>query len=72
MLSSSAAESVITYPDITDGRENELRAQVLGAYRGYQQDREMFDGVPGNLIWHEAEITRPELGDLRYVDYSRR
>jgi hypothetical protein len=65
-----AAETVITHPDITDRQQNEVRAQVLGAYRGYRQDREMFEGVPDNLTWHEAELTREEIGDLRYVDYS--
>src|ERR1700683_1827179 len=70
MQSFCAAEAVITRPDTTDLRENELRAQVLGAYRGYRQDREMFAGIPDDLSGHEAEITRQELGDLRYVDYS--
>lgn len=70
MQSFSVEEAVITHPDITDMQENELRAQVLGAYRGYQQDREMFDGVPSNLTWYEAEIARQEVGNLRYVDYS--
>jgi len=70
MQSFNAETAVITHPDITDMHENELRAQVLGAYRGYQQDREMFDGIPGDLMWHEAEMTRQEIGNLRYVDYS--
>ncbi len=70
MKSLSAEEAVITQPDITDTQENELRAHVLGAYRGYRQDREMFDGIPDSLTWHEAEMTREEIGGLRYVDYS--
>jgi hypothetical protein len=70
MQSLGADEAVIAHPDTTNMQENELRARLLGAYRGYQQDREMFDGVPANLAWHEAEITPQEIGDLRYVDYS--
>jgi hypothetical protein len=70
MRSLTVEEAVITHPDITDEHQNDLRAQVLGAYRGYRQDREMFDGVPSDLTWYEAEITRQELGNLRYVDYS--
>ena len=49
MRSFGAEEAVVTQPDITDVQENELRARVLGAYRGYRQDREMFDGIPDNL-----------------------
>jgi hypothetical protein len=70
MRSFSAEEVVITHPDITDVTENELRARLLGEHRGYQQDREMFDGVPGSLSWYEAELARQEIGNLRYVDYS--
>lgn len=70
MRSLNVQEAVITHPDITDTQQSELRAQVLGAYRGYQRNREMFDGIPSNLTWYDAEITRQELGNLRYVDYS--
>ena len=63
-------ESAITHPDLTSGRENALRAKVLGAYRGYGRNREMFEGVPDHLTWYEAELTRAEIGNLRYVDYS--
>lgn len=70
LRSLNVMEAVITHPDITDTHQSELRAQVLGEYRGYQQNREMFDGVPGNLTWYEAEITQQELGNLHYVDYS--
>lgn len=70
MQSFGVEESVISRPDITDARENARRAKVLGAYRGYRQNREMFEGVPDDLTWYDAEITRSEIGDLRYVDYS--
>ena len=63
-------ESAITSPDITSDPENALRAQVLGAYRGYGRNQEMFEGIPDPLTWYEAEIARTEIGDLRYVDYS--
>jgi len=61
---------VITHPDLKDTRENELRAQVLGEYRGYRHNRGMFKGLPDKLRWYEAELSREEIGDLRYVDYS--
>lgn len=64
------AEKVVTEPDLEDEVENELRARVLGAYRGYGQNREMFQDVPDNLKWYEADLKREEIGDLHYVDYS--
>ncbi len=64
------AEKVITEPDLQNKAENELRARVLGEYRGYGQNREIFEDVPDNLIWYDAELKREEIGDLHYVDYS--
>ena len=70
MQSLAVDEAVITYADTTSKRENELRARVLGEYRGYRQNREMFEGLPNNLTWYEAELRRDEIGELWYVDYS--
>jgi hypothetical protein len=70
MRAFGVSEALITDPDTTSRRENALRAEVLGAYRGYRQNREMFEGVPDDLTWYEAELTRLEVGELRYVDYS--
>jgi hypothetical protein len=47
-----------------------MRAQVLGEYRGYGQNRKIFEGLPTNLTWYEAELTREDVADLHYVDYS--
>lgn len=63
-------EEVIDNPNIEDEAENELRAQVLGYYRGYNQNREMFSDLPEDLTWYVAELERKEIGDLKYVDYS--
>jgi hypothetical protein len=62
--------AVITQPDIASEQENEQRARVLGGYRGYRQNREMFKDIPENLKWYEAELSREEIGSLRYVNYS--
>jgi hypothetical protein len=45
-------KSLILNPDITNSHDNRLRAKVLGEYRGYRQNREMFIDVPDyiNLV----------------------
>jgi hypothetical protein len=63
-------EAVITQPDIASEQENEQRARVLGEYRGYRQNREMFQDIPANFKWYEGELCREEIGRLHYVDYS--
>jgi hypothetical protein len=64
------AEKVVAEPNLENETDNKLRARVLGEYRGYGQNREMFQDVPDNLKWYEAELKREEIGDLHYVDYS--
>lgn len=63
-------EAQIIHPDITNEHENELRARILGKYRGYRQNREMFIDIPANLTWLEAELSNNEIRDLKYVDYD--
>ena len=70
MRSLDVDEATIAKPNILDEHDNELRAKVLGAYRGYRQDREIFKDFPGDLTWHDAEISRDEIRALQYVDYS--
>ncbi|HXR73862.1 hypothetical protein [Actinocrinis sp.] len=70
MRSFGVPEHLVIHPDPADDHENALRAEVLGAYRGYRRNREMFEGVPDDLTWYKAELERSEIGNLRYVDYS--
>jgi hypothetical protein len=70
MSAVGVAEQVIAEPNIESEADNALRAQVLGDYRGYGQNREMFTDVPTDLTWYEAELPRGEIGNLHYVDYS--
>lgn len=65
-----ATESQIAHPETTNTQDNELRAKILGEYRGYRQNRWLFGGFPSNLNWYKAELLRDEIGTLRYVDYG--
>lgn len=70
LQSLSIDEQIIATPNIRDEPQNQLRAKVLGDYRGYKQNREIFTNFPDNLTWYEAELSRDEIGNLLYVDYS--
>ncbi len=70
MQSFGMSDALVTHPDLSNDRQNQLRAAVLGAYRGYRQNREMFAGVPESLTWFEAELSREDITNLKYVDYS--
>jgi hypothetical protein len=70
ILSLGIAKSVVANPNIENEEQNKLRAQLLGDYRGYKQNSKIFENFPDDLKWFKAEISREELGNLQYVDYS--
>ena len=64
-----ASEELILEGDITSERQNILRNQVLGFFRGYP-DREIFEHYPPDVAWKYAVFEATDLDKLRYVDYS--
>jgi hypothetical protein len=61
---------IVHEPDTDDGGENAYRIRLLGEFRGYRQDRDLFQGFPDDVSWHRALIHRAELARVRYIDYS--
>lgn len=64
-----ASEELIRDGDIKSERQNALRSQVLGLFRGYP-DREIFENYPRNIVWKYAAFEVDDLSKLRYVDYD--
>lgn len=44
--------------------------QLLGDFRGYQQDRDFFAGFPQDVVWWRATTGREELARVRYINDS--
>jgi hypothetical protein len=61
---------LITSPDVSNESDNRVRAMLLGDYRGYRQDWQIFTGFPNNISWFTGELETHEIGKLHYVDYS--
>ena len=61
---------VVDEPDTTNQEENEYRGQLLGDYRGYKQDRKLFELFLDDVSWYRKALTREELASVRYIDYS--
>ena len=61
---------VILSPDLHNERENAYRRAVLGAYRGYGQGREYFQGFPEEMRWERVGLTRQELEPVKYIEYD--
>jgi hypothetical protein len=61
---------VIDQPHLDDAEENTYRALVLGEHRGYRRDADVFTGMPSDVRWFRARLTREELAQVRYIDYD--
>jgi hypothetical protein len=61
---------VIDRPNLDDADENAYRALVLGEHRGYRRDADVFTGMPDDVRWFRARLTREELAQVRYIDYD--
>jgi hypothetical protein len=60
--------SLIEQPNLADPGENACRRQVLGAWRGYGRNADVFIGFPPDVRWYRATINKEELSALRYID----
>ncbi|MFI7062697.1 hypothetical protein ACIBL3_17070 [Kribbella sp. NPDC050124] len=62
--------TLLTEANLADADENDVRRQVLGDFRGYRQDRELFTGFPDGVSWRWVALSPAELLDVRYIDYG--
>jgi hypothetical protein len=58
----------IDQPNLTDPGENAYRRQVLGDWRGYGRDADVFRHFPPDVRWYRAVITKDELARIRYIN----
>jgi len=62
--------SIIEQPNLRDGQENAQRRSVLGAYRGYGQNTDYFEGFPPDVQWERAMLSKQELEQIKYIEYD--
>jgi hypothetical protein len=61
---------IIQEPDCCNASENRLRKRLLGVYRGYGHDRDMFVGFPAEVRWERARVSREDLEQVRYINWE--
>jgi len=59
---------IVEHPDTSDAAANAVRRQVLAAYRGYPAGG-VFTGMPADIAWQWAALTRGELSTVQYLDW---
>jgi hypothetical protein len=62
--------SIIEQPNLHDVQENASRRRILGAYRGYGQNTDYFQGFPLHVQWERAMLSKQELERVKYIDYD--
>ncbi len=63
-------ESIILSADLKSADENISRKKLLGEYRGYCQNRELFERFPQEITWSLCRFSRGDLNSIRYIKYS--
>jgi hypothetical protein len=64
------SKEMITNGNITDERENRIRAEILGKFRGYKRDAEIFENFPVSVNWVWAFFGEEDLPKIIYIEYS--
>lgn len=62
--------ALVMTPDLTNEAENAARRRLLGDFRGYRQNRDLFEDFPEDIEWHRALLEREEVAQVKYIDYS--
>ena len=71
MAQCHAEPELILQGDPENEMENALRAEVMGQFRGYGRDEELFQNFPvGKADWVYAQLEAEDLARIRYIDYS--
>lgn len=65
-----ADRQLIDEPDIGNGVENDFRTRLLGDFRGYKQNRDIFTAFPDDVSWHRVALDKQELAEVKYIGYS--
>lgn len=66
----NVARKIVDHPDITDPGENEYRLQLMGEFRGYRRNEDLFESFPESVAWARVTLTQNELWQVKYIDYD--
>lgn len=62
--------NLITEPNLKNKDENIFRKTLLGEYRGYGRNQELFENFPNDVQWHIALLTPEDLRQVKYIAYD--
>lgn len=63
-------KSIILSIDLNNTNENIARKKLLGEFRGYGLNRELFENFPNKIQWSLCNFANYDLNNIRYINYS--
>lgn len=66
----SIDEQLLLLADLENEDENALRKDLLGEFRGYGRNKELFENFPSQIEWSMCSFSEEDLAKIRYIDYS--
>lgn len=66
----SMSREIVTNPNFLNQSDNTLRRKLFGKFRGYEENRELFENFPTDVRWTRVQLTSQEMLHIRYIDYS--
>jgi hypothetical protein len=59
---------IIDEPDLANPADNAYRRQVLGEWRGYRRDADVFKDFPADVRWYRALALQADLASVHYIN----
>ncbi|KKQ90010.1 MAG: hypothetical protein UT14_C0046G0001 [Candidatus Shapirobacteria bacterium GW2011_GWE1_38_92] len=70
LLKNKIDKRIVTSPNISNSRENSLRALVLGEFRGYGKKDGLFDDIDEVISWKKVLLESEDFKKIKYIDYD--
>lgn len=70
MRTLSVDEQLLLSADLENEDENALRKDLLGEFRGYGRNKELFENFPSQIEWSMCSFSEEDLAKIKYIDYS--
>jgi hypothetical protein len=67
---SNINRSFIDNPNVQNDKDNRLRKKNLAEFRGYGENKFLFQSFPSNVQWKRVLLTKEELGKVLYIDWD--
>lgn len=62
--------SIIFKPDLLDIEENTIRRQIISKYRGYGENKDLFENFPHVEVWEWICLSNKDLEQVKYINYD--